>query len=73
MLQFVQRLNLSRVAALNWRKGIVNYEESDRVLITGASGFIGSAIVRTFLERRFHSPGSRSLLQSARELRGLAG
>jgi dihydroflavonol-4-reductase len=31
----------------------VNYEESDRVLITGASGFIGSAIVRTFLNAGF--------------------
>jgi len=32
----------------------VTYEESDRVLITGASGFIGSAIVRTFLNAGFN-------------------
>ena len=31
----------------------MSQEESDRVLITGASGFIGSAIVRTFLKAGF--------------------
>ncbi len=39
-------------AATLWR-GIVSHKGRDRVLVTGASGFIGSAIVRTFLSRGF--------------------
>jgi dihydroflavonol-4-reductase len=48
----------------------VSYEESDRVLITGASGFIGSAIVRTFLKAGFNV---RVLVRSSSPRANFAG
>ena len=48
----------------------MNNEESDRVLITGASGFIGSAIVRTFLNAGF---SVRVLVRSSSPRANFAG
>ena len=48
----------------------MSYEESDRVLITGASGFIGSAIVRTFLNAGFNV---RVLVRSSSPRANFAG
>ena len=51
-------------------KNIVNYKERDRVLITGASGFVGSAIVRTFLNAGF---GVRVLVRPSSPRENFAG
>ena len=48
----------------------MTYGDSDRVLITGASGFIGSAIVRTFLNARFKV---RVLVRSSSPRENFAG
>ncbi len=48
----------------------MTYEECDRVLITGASGFIGSAIVRTFLNAGF---SVRVLVRSSSPRSNFAG
>ncbi len=48
----------------------MNYAGSDRVLITGASGFVGSAIVRTFLNAGF---GVRVLVRPSSPRANFAG
>jgi dihydroflavonol-4-reductase len=48
----------------------VSHEETDRVLVTGASGFIGSAIVRVFLSKRFTV---RALVRRSSPRQNLAG
>ncbi len=48
----------------------MSYEDSDRVLVTGASGFIGSAIVRAFLNAGFKV---RALVRRTSPRANLAG